>query len=191
MARTRRTKRPRFSQTCSGSSRVPLTSSTSSADSELNSYSSDSDSSTDSVAVNTLGVVDDTGSPVVTAVEVVEAQPVKLEDLSGTEACEEADEALIRKWRVQARIAEGKALVKKLEQELLSGLSGALVHKKDPFGKLRTAFRLTDLSYGYGLDQGLDYRIDRIRELKKIAQQYEELGSVRLWRPIDLTTDEE
>ena len=119
MARTRRTKRPRFSQTCSGSSRIPLSSSASSADSNLSSYSSDSDSSTESVTVSNQGVVDDTDSPVVTAVEVVEAQPVKQEDLSETENLEEDQQTLIRKWQVQARIAEGKALVKKLEQELL------------------------------------------------------------------------
>ena len=186
MARAPRSKRPRLSGTASNSSRTP-------ADiynSDLNSYSSDSDSS-ESVEVVNEGVVDDTNLQVVTAVEVVEASPVKQEDLSEEESTEEDQKTLISKWQVQARVAEGKALVQNLEQELLSGLSGALVHKKDPFRKLRTGFGLTDLNFCYGADQDLDYRIDRIRQLKKIAQDYETVGSCRLWRPISFPTDEE
>ena len=118
-------------------------------------------------------------------------KPVKQEDLFEEDSLEDDQKALISKGQVQARIAEGKALVESLEQELLSGLSGALVHKKDPFRKLRTAFGITDLDFCYGADQDLDYRIDRIRELKKIAQDSETIGSCRLWRPIDFSTDVE
>ena len=162
-----------------------------SSDTDLNPYSSDSDSFEDSFTVLNQGVVDDSGIPVVRAVQLVEAKPVKEEDLSEEETSEEEQSSLVSKWQVQARIAEGKVLVKNLEQELLSGLSGALVHKKDPFRKLRTAFGITDLDFCYGADQELDYRIDRIRGLKKIAQDYKLLGTCKLWRPISFPTEEE
>ena len=191
MARTRRTKRPRFSATCSASSRVNLTSNGSN-DTDLDPYSSDS--SDDSVEVLNEGVVDDSGVPLVRAYQVVEAKPVvtiKEENLSDLSEEEEEPSALIVKWQVKARIEEGKSLVSALEQELLSGLSGALAHKKDPFRKLRTAFGVTDLDFCYGANQELDYRIDRIRALKKIAQDYERLGAVRLWRAINFPIEEE
>ena len=193
MARTARTKRPQFSATCSQSSRVFLKPNGSS-DTDLDPYSSDSDSSEESVTVENQGVVDDSGVPVVRAYQVVEAKPVvtvKEENLSDLSEEEEEPSALIVKWQVKARIAEGKALVGILEQELLSGLSGALTHKKDPFRKLRTAFGVTDLDFCYGADQELDYRIDRIRALKKIAQDYERLGTCRLWRAISFPIEEE
>jgi len=193
MARTRRTKRPRFSETCSQSSRVFLNPNGSS-DTDLDPYSSDSDSSEDSVTVENQGVVDDSGIPVVRAYQVVQAKPVvtiKEENLSDSSDQEEEPSALIVKWQVKARIAEGKSLVAGLEQELLSGLSGALAYKKDPFLKLRTAFGVTDLDFCYGADQELDYRIDRIRGLKKIAQDYERLGTCRLWRAISFPIEEE
>ena len=191
MARTRRTKRPRFSATCSASSRVNLTSNGSN-DTDLDPYSSDS--SDDSVEVLNEGVVDDSGVPLVRAYQVVEAKPVvtiKEENLSDLSEEEEEPSALIVRWQVKARIEEGKSLVSGLEQELLSGLSGALAHKKDPFRKLRVACGATDLDFCYGADQELDYRIDRIRTLKKIAQEYEHLGSCRLWRAISFPIEEE
>ena len=191
MARTRRTKRPRFSQTCSRVSPPGLTQPNGLRTTDLNLYSSDSDSSKDSFTVTNQGVVDDSGATVVRAVEVVEAKPVKQEDLSEEESTNEEQSALIVKWQVKACIAEGKSLVSGLEQELLLGLSGALVHKTDPFRKLRTAFCVTDLDFCYGADQELDYRIDRLKSLKKIAQDYEDLGSVKLWRRISFPRAEE
>ena len=130
MARTRRSKRPRFSQTCSRISPPGLTEPNGLSNTDINLYLSNSDSSKDSFTVTNQGVVDDSGATVVRAVEVVKAKAVKQEDLSKEESSNKEQSALIVKWQVKDRIAEGKSLVESLEQELLSGLSGSWYIKR-------------------------------------------------------------
>ena len=207
MARTRQTKRQR---TC--------TSSTRNIDLGVLSISSDS---SDEVLVVNQGTQDIQNEIVVSAVEVVEAQPVTLKSLGLADSSDEEEQdpeqnrtvaqtrtrnanvptpnpphnsiarsSESRRFTIRQRIIEGEATVQLLEHDLLSGLVGALKHKKDPFSTLRVAWKETDFKYCENLDQELDFRIHRLRKLVAIPSKYDSNGSIRLWRTLAGTEEE-
>ena len=203
MARTYQAKRQRTS-----------TSSSRNIDSDVLSISSDS---SDEVLVVNQGTQDIQNEIVVSAVEVVEAQPVTLESLGLADSSDEEEQdseqdhnvaqtrtsnanvstensaarsSESRRFTIKQRIIEGEATVQLLEQDLLSGLVGALKHKKDPFSTLRVAWKETDFEYCENLDQELDFRIHRLRKLVAIPSKYDSNGSIRLWRTLAGTEEE-
>ena len=163
-------------------------------DFEEDNLSVSSDSS-DEVEILNEGTVNLTSEPVATAVQVVEARPVTHQDLgisdSSDSTTSETRSDLRVIFTIKQRVLEGESLIQLLEQDLLTGLRGALKHQADPFRSLRYAFGETDFDFCYGLNPDLDQRIDRLKELVHIPLKYEKRGSVWIWKNIDPSTEDE
>ena len=154
-----------------------------------------SSDSSDEVEVINEGTANVTSEPVATAVQVVVARPVTCRDLgisdSSDTSTSETRSDLRAIFTIKQRVLEGESLLQLLEQDLLTGLRGALKHQADPFRSLRYAFGETDFDFCYGLNPDLDFRIDRLKELVHIPLKYEKRGSVWIWKNIDPSTEDE